>query len=139
MPKPSELAPITPLMLGEVLHEAGLPAGVTTWCRDTGRPPDCPWPRIRAFGAVIAFEDVDVERCVAATVFAAFVGSGQTCVQGARLPVHRSLYDRAVAGLVRRARAIRLGDPLEKDTQMGPLASAKQRHNVERYVRSGIE
>lgn len=90
-------------------------------------------------GAVIAFEDVDVERCVAATLFAAFVGSGQTCVEGARLLVHRILYDRAVAGLVRRARAIRLGNPLENDTQMGPLVSAKQRDNVERYVRSGIE
>ena len=89
--------------------------------------------------AVIAFDDVDVERCIAATLFASFIATGQTCVQGARLLVHRSIHDAVVEGLVRRTNAIRLGDPQRASTQMGPLVSAHQRDRVERYVRIGCE
>src|SRR5690606_13277917 len=89
--------------------------------------------------AVIAFQDVPVEQSVAATLFASFIASGQTCVQGSRLLVHRSIHDRVVEELVRRTNGIRLGDPLDPSTQMGPLVSEKQREIVERYVRIGLE
>jgi acyl-CoA reductase-like NAD-dependent aldehyde dehydrogenase len=90
-------------------------------------------------GSVIVFQDTEVERAVAATMFASFVAAGQTCVQGARLVVHRSLHDRVVESLVRRAGAIRLGDPQDLKTQMGPLASKRQLDTVERYVKIGRE
>jgi acyl-CoA reductase-like NAD-dependent aldehyde dehydrogenase len=89
--------------------------------------------------AVVVFPDTDVERGVAAALFAAFIASGQTCVQGARLLVHRSVHDRVVQEIVRRTSAIRLGDPREPKTQMGPLVSAKQRDLIEKYVSIGIE
>ncbi|WP_448035390.1 aldehyde dehydrogenase family protein [Bradyrhizobium liaoningense] len=63
----------------------------------------------------------------------------QTCVQGSRLLVHRSIHDEVVAELVRRAGEIRLGDPQCVETQMGPMVSAKQRDLVERYIRIGLE
>jgi acyl-CoA reductase-like NAD-dependent aldehyde dehydrogenase len=89
--------------------------------------------------AVIVFPDTPVPQAVAATLFASFIASGQTCVQGSRLLVHRSIHDEVVAELVRRAADIRIGDPQSDETQMGPMVSAKQRDLVERYVRIGVE
>jgi acyl-CoA reductase-like NAD-dependent aldehyde dehydrogenase len=60
-------------------------------------------------------------------------------VQGARLVVHRSIHDEVVKRLVERANAIRLGDPQDMATQMGPLVSEKQRALTERYVRIGLD
>ncbi len=170
--KPSELAPITPLLLGEILQEAGVPRGVynvvpglgavagaalaghgairkidVTGGTGTGRTiasmAGNNLTRVAAElggkAAVIAFPDTPVERCVAATLFAAFIASGQTCVQGARLLVHRSIHDRVVEEISRRSAAIRLGDPRKPDTQMGPLVSARQRDIVEKYVAIGVQ
>ena len=88
--------------------------------------------------AVIAFADTPVERCVAAALFASFIASGQTCVQGARLLVQRSIHDRVVEAIVRRAATIRLGDPQDPATQMGPLVSDRQRALIEKYVAIGL-
>ncbi|RUM96601.1 aldehyde dehydrogenase [Pseudaminobacter arsenicus] len=170
--KPSELAPITPLLLGEILKEAGVPDGVYNVVPGFGATAGLALsshPRIRKLdltggtetgkavasiagrnlvkmaaelggkAAVIVFPDTDVQRAVAATLFASFIASGQTCVQGARLLVHRSMHDQVVAELVRRAAEIRLGDPQIETTQMGPLVSKKQRDLVQRYVHIGIE
>jgi len=76
---------------------------------------------------VILFEDVDVARGVAGALFAAFIATGQTCVQGARLLVAREIYPAVVEALVERTRALRLGDPLDPRTQIGPLVSEAQR------------
>lgn len=89
--------------------------------------------------AVIIFPDTTIDRSVAAAMFAAFIATGQTCVQGARLLVHRSMHDEVVAKLVQRTNAIRLGDPQDLATQMGPLVSAKQRELTERYVKIGLD
>ncbi len=89
--------------------------------------------------AVIVFDDVDLEKAVNGALFAAFIASGQTCVQGARLLVQRSLHDRLANRLVERAERIAVGDPTDPATQMGPLISAQQIEITERYVRLGIE
>jgi acyl-CoA reductase-like NAD-dependent aldehyde dehydrogenase len=88
-------------------------------------------------GSVIVFQDVDIDRAVAATMFAGFIAAGQTCVQGARLVVHRSIHDQVVKRLVKRTGAIRLGDPQDPNTQLGPLSSKRQRDIAERYVKIG--
>jgi acyl-CoA reductase-like NAD-dependent aldehyde dehydrogenase len=170
--KPSELAPITPLLLGGIIQEAGVPDGVYNAVPGFGAGAGlalAEHPRVRKLdltggtetgrkvaalaggrlarvaaelggkAAVIVFEDVAVERAAAAAAFAGFIASGQTCVQGARLLVQRSLHDRVVAELVRRAESIRLGDPQDAATQMGPLVSARQLAQVERYVALGLE
>ena len=64
-----------------------------------------------------------LEQAVAGAMFASFIATGQTCVQGARLLVQRTIYDAFVARLVERTSALRIGDPLSAATQVGPLVS----------------
>lgn len=79
---------------------------------------------------VVVFADAPRERAVAGALFASYIATGQTCVQGARLLVQRSVYDEVVDAFVARTRELRLGDPLDADTQIGPLVSEPQRAKV---------
>lgn len=79
---------------------------------------------------VLVFDDADPDQAVAGVLFAAFIATGQTCVQGARVLVHRALHERIVEEIVERTRALRLGDPLDLETQIGPLVSRAQRDKV---------
>ncbi|HEY0249232.1 MAG TPA: aldehyde dehydrogenase family protein [Gryllotalpicola sp.] len=79
---------------------------------------------------VVIFDDVDVDRAVAGALFASFIATGQTCVQGARILVHRSKYDEVVAALTARIARLRIGDPIDAETQIGPLVSAAQRQKT---------
>lgn len=83
---------------------------------------------------MLVFEDADLAQAVDTCAFAAFVASGQTCVSGARLLVHHSRFEEAKALFVAKARGIRLGDPMDLDTQMGSLISAAQRERVHAFV-----
>ncbi|MGV9797831.1 aldehyde dehydrogenase family protein [Mycobacterium sp. NPDC003449] len=76
---------------------------------------------------VVVFDDVDIDNAVAGALFAAFIATGQTCVQGARILVSRKIYQEFVDKLVARTRGLRLGDPLDLQTQVGPLVSQAQR------------
>lgn len=76
---------------------------------------------------VLVFEDVDIDRAAAGALFAAFIATGQTCVQGARILVDRRIYGDFVKALTKRVSALRLGDPLDLQTQMGPMVSEAQR------------
>lgn len=76
---------------------------------------------------VLIFEDVPVERAVAGALFAAFIATGQTCVQGARVLVARNLYAQVREALAKRTADLRLGDPLSLETQIGPMVSQAQR------------
>lgn len=89
--------------------------------------------------SVLFFEDADLGDAVSGALFASFVAGGQTCVQGARALVHRSMYDAFVEKLVDRANHIKLGDPRDPTTQMGSLVSKKQLERVEEYVQIGID
>jgi len=83
---------------------------------------------------VVVFEDVDLDQAVAGALFAAFIATGQTCVQGARILVAREIYEPFVAAIVERTSALRLGDPLDLQTQVGPLVSQAQRDKTARAV-----
>jgi acyl-CoA reductase-like NAD-dependent aldehyde dehydrogenase len=83
---------------------------------------------------MIMFADCDVEQAVNGAAFASFVASGQTCIMGARLIVHSSIMDRFMAALVAKANRIRLGDPFDADTQMGPVISAASRSRIKGMV-----
>jgi (Z)-2-((N-methylformamido)methylene)-5-hydroxybutyrolactone dehydrogenase len=71
--------------------------------------------------ANIVFADADFERTVAGTVFSGFIGQGQTCVAGSRILVERPIFERFTAAVAERLAAIRIGDPQQRATQMGPL------------------
>ncbi|MDX3109589.1 aldehyde dehydrogenase [Nonomuraea angiospora] len=88
---------------------------------------------------IVVFDDVDPEVAAEGAAFAAFVAAGQSCVAGSRFLVQRSAYDRFVAALARRAEAIRIGDPSDARTQLGPMVSAAQRDKVLRMIAVGVE
>ena len=88
---------------------------------------------------VLVFEDAGLERAVKGAAFGAFIAAGQTCICGARIIVQESIYDDVVEGLAAIARSIRLGDPSDERTQMGPIVSERQRRRVLGYVELGAE
>ena len=88
---------------------------------------------------VMVFDDYDVEQAVNYAAFGAFIGAGQTCVCASRHIVHRSVYDEFVARLAAKAAAIRIGDPRDAQTQLGPVISQRQLDRVLSFVQIGLE
>jgi acyl-CoA reductase-like NAD-dependent aldehyde dehydrogenase len=82
----------------------------------------------------IVFEDADLESAVNGSVAGIFGATGQSCVAGSRLIVHESVADDFLARMVETAKAIRIGDPLAEDTQMGPLCTEGQLRHIETQV-----
>src|SRR5262245_49498352 len=85
----------------------------------------------------IIFDDVDLETAVANALFGLYMNTGQICSAGTRLLVQDTMYDRFVARFVERAQQIRIGDPMDFNTRMGPLVSEEQLTKVQRYVEIG--
>ncbi len=75
---------------------------------------------------IIVFEDADLEGAVNGIIAGNFGASGQSCVAGSRVFLQDSIYDETMERLVARARQIRIGDPMDEETQMGPLATLAQ-------------
>lgn len=76
--------------------------------------------------ANIVFGDADLRQAEAGLLAGIFAAAGQTCVAGSRALIHRSIHDRMLEMLARRAAQIRIGDPLDPATQMGPVATRSQ-------------
>lgn len=72
---------------------------------------------------IIVCEDADIDAAVAGVLFAAFVASGQTCVAGSKIIVQKNIYKLFIEKLAARAALIKLGDPMDLGTQMGPVIS----------------
>ena len=70
----------------------------------------------------IVFEDADLEAAANGVVAGIFAATGQTCMAGSRLFVQDSVHDELLERLAARAKTIRLGDPLDPETEMGPVA-----------------
>ena len=88
---------------------------------------------------IMVFDDFGVDPAVNYAAFGAFIGAGQTCVCASRHLVQASIYDEFVEKLTRKAASIRIGDPFDAATQLGPVISAKQRERVFSYARFGHE
>lgn len=84
--------------------------------------------------ANIIFDDADVDNAVKGAISGIFAASGQTCIAGSRLLVHRSLHDRVVDGLVTLAKTARIGNPALPETQVGPITTEGQRAKVLSYL-----
>jgi acyl-CoA reductase-like NAD-dependent aldehyde dehydrogenase len=149
--KPSEWTPGTSQILTEIMVEAGFPAGVFNVVHGRGdigaqlvehpRTDMVGFVGSTATGEIIArsagikklllelggngpfvvMEDADIEAAVEATVGGAFYLAGQVCTAAERLLVHDAVHDDFVAALVARAKALKVGDPLDAATEMGPL------------------
>ena len=88
---------------------------------------------------VVVFEDADIESAVNGSIAGIFGATGQSCVAGSRIYLQESVADEFLERMVGLAREIRIGDPLEDDTQMGPLATTGQLECIEREVAHALE
>jgi phenylacetaldehyde dehydrogenase len=161
--KPAEQTPLSALRLGELIMEAGFPAGVVNIVPGFGETagaalaahPDV--DKIAFTGSTevgklivrasagnlkkvslelggkspnIVFADADLDTAIAGSANAIFFNHGQCCTAGSRLFVHKSLFDRVVAGVAEAAKQIRVGHGLDPATNMGPLVSQEQLDRV---------
>ncbi|MGH7642911.1 MAG: aldehyde dehydrogenase [Candidatus Dormibacteria bacterium] len=170
--KPSELTPLTALVLGRLALEAGMPPGVLnvvpgrgpvagaglaahplvakvsfTGGTEAGRQvalnaaarfAKCT-VELGGKTPVIIFEDTPVAAAASGAAFAAFIGAGQTCIAGTRFLVQAALYQEFVEEFTRVARTIRIGDPADEATQLGPVISSQARDRILGYVALGLE
>ena len=81
----------------------------------------------------IVYPDTDLDEAVNGSLFAIYTNAGQRCTARTRLFLHKDIHDRFLSTFVDRASKIRVGDPLEWETQMGPVISPKQRDKVLSY------
>jgi aldehyde dehydrogenase (NAD+) len=158
--KPAETTPLTALLLAEILQEADLPPGVVnvvTGAGETGAAlVSHPGVDKVAFtgstevgkqiqrstktrrltlelggkAANIVFEDAPLDQAVEGIVDAIFFNQGHVCCAGSRLLVQESVHDEVVRKLDHRIRSLRLGDPLDKNTDVGAINSRAQLEKI---------
>jgi acyl-CoA reductase-like NAD-dependent aldehyde dehydrogenase len=89
--------------------------------------------------ANIIFPDADLDAAIPSAFNAAFGDTGQSCVAGARLFVHESVYETVITRLIELARETKIGHALEPDTQLGPIIDQSQMERVLGYIQSGLD
>ncbi|MEO3387999.1 aldehyde dehydrogenase family protein [Mesorhizobium sp. CAU 1741] len=169
--KPSEMAPLSAMALAEIIHEAGVPAGVFNLVNGDGPTvgeaiaahPEIDMvsftgstgagirvaklaadtvkrvaQELGGKSANIILTDADIAASVAAGVHACNTNGGQNCQSPTRMLVHRSQRDAAVEAARGAIETIRLGDPTDPATTMGPLVSQGQYDKVQDLIQSGI-
>lgn len=88
--------------------------------------------------AVLVFPDADLDAAVDGAVDAIFGNSGQVCVAGSRLYLHKSIRDEFVRRLLAKSQALLVGDPLDPANQLGPIASQAHLETIHAYVEQGL-
>ncbi|NGN40556.1 betaine-aldehyde dehydrogenase [Mesorhizobium sp. CGMCC 1.15528] len=86
---------------------------------------------------LIVFDDADIENAIGGAMLGNFYSTGQICSNGTRVFVQKGLHGRFVERLVERTKKIRIGDPLDPETQMGPLVNKAQHEKVLGYIEIG--
>jgi 5-carboxymethyl-2-hydroxymuconic-semialdehyde dehydrogenase len=87
---------------------------------------------------VVVFEDCDFGRAVDASVFGVFSLNGERCTAGSRLLVQEAIYDRFVDAVAERALHMKVGDPADEATELGPLIHPDHLERVWSYIESGV-
>ena len=88
---------------------------------------------------VAVFEDADQENALNGITAGIFGASGQSCIAGSRLYLQKNIYNNFLDKLVNRAKKIKLGNPMDSDTQMGPLSSLKQLEIIEKNIKLTVD
>lgn len=168
--KPAELSPVTAQRLAELVHEAGVPAGVLNTVNGMGETagkaltehPDIhaiafvgesgTGSHIQAQGAptlkrvhfelggknpVIVFADADLDRALDAAIFMKYSLNGERCTSSSRLLVEHSIYDEFTSRLAERVQKLKVGDPLDPATEIGPLIHQTHWDKVSGYMQIG--
>ncbi|MCR2807261.1 aldehyde dehydrogenase family protein [Paenibacillus soyae] len=163
--KPAEQTPLSALFIGELFHEAGLPAGALNIVTGlghvageaivtdervakvtfTGSPEVGKSIRAKAGlkkvtlelgsnAALIVDEDVDVSRIIGRCVIGAFSNQGQVCISLQRVYVHEAVYEPFVQQFVEAASGLKLGDPLDPDTDVSAMISEKEARRAVAWI-----
>lgn len=168
--KPSEEAPLSPLLIAELLSRVGLPNGVVNVVTGTGSEAGAPLANhpdvdkvaftgstatgqsiLRASAGNIkrvtlelggkspqvVCADADLETIVPTVALSAFANSGQICIAGSRLLVHRSVHDELVERLADYAGTLKVGPGIDPETDIGPLVSTVQMDRVLGFLEAG--
>ena len=88
---------------------------------------------------ILVFADADLESAANAQVAGIFAATGQSCVAGSRLIIERSIKDRFLEILKAKAEAIRIGSPLDMATEVGPLATERQRKHIVSLISASVD
>ncbi len=169
--KPSEYAPLCANMFAEVIHDAGFPAGTLNVVHGRGevgsalvRHPDVGAVvftgsshtgeqvardaalknrvlELGGNGPQIVLADANIDKAADAAIVGCFYLAGQCCTAAERILVHESVQDAFVEALTERTKALRVGDPLDEETDMGPLCTpevlARTREHLDDAVAKG--
>lgn len=166
--KPASLTPVGALIIGEVLAETDLPEGafsILPTPREGARlfseddrikllsftgSPEAGWGLKARAGkkkvvlelggnaACVVDHDTDLDDAVRRIIFGAFYQSGQSCISVQRIIVHESIYERFRSELVGAAGALKMGDPREEDTFIGPLITEDDAVRVNDWINEAV-
>ena len=166
--KPASLTPIGALIIGETLAETDLPKGAFSIlpCRRDGAElftvderlkllsftgsPGVGWqlknqagkkPVILELGgnaAVIVDEDTDIEDALERVIFGAFYQSGQSCIGVQRIFIHEKIYEEFKDKLVAKTKTLKMGDPKERETFIGPMISEKEASRLKGWIDTAV-
>src|SRR3974390_1065595 len=143
--KPSELAPVTINVLAELMRESGMPDGIVNVVHGFGAVAGKALAENAALGKLDLTGGPPTGGDAAAAggrnvskVEAGSIAGGQTCVQGAGVLVHDTMYDRFVSAFVDKVSRLRVGPPLDNRTDVGPLVAKRQLERVTRFIETGI-
>ena len=167
--KPSEYAPLCANMFAELLHDAGFPAGtinvvhgrgdvgqslvthpevgsvVFTGSVETGEKVarDAGLKNrvleLGGNGPQIVLADADIDKAADAAIVGCFYLAGQCCTAAERILVHESVKDRFLEALLERTKALRVGDPLDDETDMGPVCTQAVLERTQAHVEDAVE
>jgi len=168
--KPASLTPLTSIKLGEIMMEAGLPAGglniifgsggtVGDWLVTdervsmitfTGSPPVGRRIKERSGlkkvtlelgsnSAVIVDEEADLDFAVERSVMGSFAYAGQICISVQRIYLHKKIYEKFKKDFTDKTSKLKLGDPLDKTTEVGPMITEEGAKRTESWVNEAIK
>ncbi len=167
--KPASLTPLGALIIGEVLAETDLPKGAFSIlpCKRTGAElfttderlkllsftgsPDVGWDLKSRAGkkkvvlelggnaACIVDETADVNDAVDRLIVGAFYQSGQSCIGVQRILIHADVYDRVKEALVDKTKALKMGNPRDEDTFIGPMISAGEASRLKGWIDEAVD
>lgn len=168
--KPSSLTPLIAVKLGEILQEAGLPAGglnivfgsgdtVGNWIvadprisliSFTGSPPV--GKKIKELSglkkvvlelgsnsAVIVDDSADLDLAIPLCVRGGFNFAGQSCISVQRIYVHKSIFEKFTELIVTEVRKLNVGNPLKKETDVGPMITETEAKRIETWVTEAVK
>ncbi|MEW4279417.1 aldehyde dehydrogenase family protein [Priestia megaterium] len=88
---------------------------------------------------LLIFEDSEIDIAVDWTMFGSFFNQGQVCVASSRILVHKSIYNSFLSALTEAVAAIKIGNPLREETEMGPVISKEHLNKIQSFIKLGQE